>query len=66
MSAKFVHHMPDDLHRQVKDVAKQKKISVTKLINNVMADYVGVALDDGFIAELRQRIEKLEQRINKE
>jgi len=63
LSAKILHSIPDDLHKRLKKIAKDKKTSVTALINNVMGDYAGIYTDPGFIDEFRKRIESLEKSV---
>jgi polyhydroxyalkanoate synthesis regulator phasin len=55
--------MPDDIHKRLKAIAKEKHISVTALINSVMGDYTGMYTDPGFIDEFRKRIEILEREV---
>lgn len=63
LNPRFTHSMTTELHDAVKNLAKTKGLSVTGLINEVMADYAGVSDDPGFITELRARIEKLEKEV---
>ena len=55
--------MPDDIHKQLKAIAKAKHTNVTALINSVMGDYTGIYADPGFIDEFRKRIEVLEKEV---
>lgn len=57
--------MPTDLHKALKEIAQKKSITLTALINNVMADYAGTSENPGFITELRTRIEKIEKELEK-
>ncbi len=55
--------MPADLHEALKAIAAQKGMTLTALINTVMADYAGTSDNPGFITELRTRIEKVEKEL---
>jgi len=55
--------MPKSLHQIAKHVAKEKGISLNKLINEVMGTYAGESLDTDIIDEFRKRIETLEKEV---
>lgn len=65
MNARFSQTMPDYLHEAVKNIAKEKGVTVTTLINNVMADFVGVNASPEYIGELSKRVEALEKEVFK-
>ena len=57
--------MPKKLHDAFVKLAKEKKISLNQLFNEVMAGYTGESLDTDIIDEFRQRIEALENDVKK-
>ncbi len=59
------HRMPKALHSAATRIAKEKKISLTQLINEVMANYTGESIDIDVIEEFRQRLELLEKEVFK-
>lgn len=63
LNPRFSQTMPTDLHETLKGIAQEKGMTLTALINAVMADYAGTSDNPGFITELRTRIEKLEKEV---
>ena len=57
--------IPKTLHDAFVKLAKEKKISLNQLFNEVMAGYTGESLDTDIIDEFRQRIEALENDVKK-
>lgn len=65
MNPRFSQTMPDDLHLRLKAIASEKGMSLTALINTVMADYAEISESPGFMTEVRSRIEALEKEVFK-
>jgi predicted DNA-binding protein len=63
MNARFSQSMPDELEKRIAKLAKEKKMSKTAFINQVMADYVGMTDEPGFYTEIIRRIESLEKEV---
>ncbi|GHT33350.1 hypothetical protein FACS1894214_5180 [Planctomycetales bacterium] len=63
LSARFTLTLPDDLDAKVEEVAEQKGMTKTGLINLIMSDYIGTYENPGFITEFRKRIEELENAV---
>lgn len=61
----FTVRMPKSLHHKATELAAQKGISLAKLINMVLADYMNGIATGSTIEEFRHRIEKLEKEVFK-
>jgi len=50
-----------DVHEAAMRIAQEKRVSLNKLISDVMAEYTGESLNTDVIEDFRQRIEALEK-----
>ena len=62
LSAKILHSIPDDLHARIKKVAKAKGMTVTGMINMLLAGYVE---GESELDSIKKRLETVEKEIEK-
>ena len=56
----FLLRLPMNVHEAATRIAQEKRISLNKLISDVMAEYTGESLNEDVIEDFRRRIEALE------
>ena len=61
----FLLRLPVNVHEAAMRIAKEKRISLNKLISDVMAEYTGESVNADIIEDFRQRIEALEKDMKK-
>ena len=55
-----MHRLPDDLHKRVKKVAKEKGMTVTGMINILLTEYVD---GESEIDTIKKRLDAVEKEI---
>ena len=55
-----MQRMPDDLHKRVKKVAKEKGMTITGMINMLLTDYVD---GESEIEAIKKRLDVLEKEV---